>query len=902
MALLSGTRVGPYEILAPVGAGGMGEVYRARDSRLGRDVAVKVLPSQFSLDTGRLHRFEQESRAAGVLNHPSILTIYDVGTSEGCPYLVSELLEGETLRSRLQGGRLPLRKATDYAIQIARGLAAAHEKGIVHRDLKPDNLFICRDGRVKILDFGLAKLIQPESADLAQTSAQTISDQTHPGVVLGTAGYMAPEQVRGRPVDHRSDIFAFGTILYEMISGKRAFSGETAADTLSAILKEDPPDLVATDRSIPPALDRIVRHCLEKNPEERFQSARDLAFHLESLSTISETSAAVMLPKAQRRKWPLDRAWLWVLVALLLANLGLGIWWLRMRAGAAASMRAVQFQRLTDFIGLEEFPSISPDGKSVLFTADTTGTRQIWVRLMAGGAPLEITHDESDHLYPRWSPDSGSIIYYLPPRPGEAQGTLWEVSALGGPARRLANSLGGADVSHAGNKLVFFRLESGQVQLVVSDRDGSNPRVVTQQVPRFGYLHPRWSPDDHLIAYQHNTSAWADHIYLVAASGGEPRQLTHDPFLMNGLTWLADGSGLVYSSARGSTVLYLPILQLWLVRLDGAGSRQLTYGDAVYEHPDVDRLGRIVASRRRMQFDIWKYPVDASPSENVRRAVRITHQTGQVQTPTVGPSDRELAYLWESGGHGNIWVRKLDSGEVRQITYEHDPGVTLGVPIWSTDGKHITFASTRTTGRWGDVGYWVVDPDGSSLRNVIKLGGWATWSGDGRWIYYSEPLSAESAEVNRICKISIEGGDPVTVRTDNAISPAVAPDGSALYYVIPLQNVNGMLDYEIRVARPEDGPSRLLTRIPGSKVPIWQGLHPVISHDGNWLALPLNDNFGTNIWLLSTSDGKLRQATDFGARRTFIARRLSWSNDDRFLYAAVGEGDADVVLLGELVP
>ncbi|HLN80949.1 MAG TPA: serine/threonine-protein kinase, partial [Thermoanaerobaculia bacterium] len=304
MSLAAGSRLGPYEIVTPIGAGGMGEVYRARDPRLGRDVAIKVLPASFSKDPERLRRFEQEARAAGVLNHPNIMAVYDIGTVEGSPYVVSELLEGETLRSRLGGGPLAPRRATEYAVQIAHGLSAAHEKGIVHRDLKPENLFVTKDGRVKILDFGLAKLTQPDGGG-PQTNFPTAaaSAETEPGVVLGTLGYMSPEQVRGRPADARSDIFSFGAILYEMLSGKRAFHRDTAADTMSAILREDPPDPSSTNRLVSPALDRIIRHCLEKDPEARFHSAHDLAFQLQFPET-GEVSGIAAAPSPKRRTPP----------------------------------------------------------------------------------------------------------------------------------------------------------------------------------------------------------------------------------------------------------------------------------------------------------------------------------------------------------------------------------------------------------------------------------------------------------------------------------------------------------------------------------------------------------------------------------------------------------------------
>ena len=305
MTLSPGTRLGPYEVLAPLGSGAMGEVYRARDTRLEREVAVKVLPASFSADPDRLRRFDQEARAASALNHPNILAIYDVGTHDGAPYVVSELLEGGTLRERL-GSPLPARKAVDYGIQIAQGLAAAHEKGIVHRDLKPENLFVTKDGRVKILDFGLAKLTRPETAAGSLTDVPTLTAGTEPGVVMGTVGYMSPEQVRGQPADHRSDIFAFGSVLYEMLSGRRAFRGSSAIETMSAILKEEPPELSQSVTGVPPSLERIVRRCLEKDPAERFQSARDLAFASAETTSVSLAAPSVAVsPRVgrPRRVW-----------------------------------------------------------------------------------------------------------------------------------------------------------------------------------------------------------------------------------------------------------------------------------------------------------------------------------------------------------------------------------------------------------------------------------------------------------------------------------------------------------------------------------------------------------------------------------------------------------------------
>jgi len=321
MNIATGTLLGRYEIRALIGAGGMGEVYRARDTSLGRDVAIKVLPPGLSQDKERLHRFEQEARATSSLNHPNILVIFDIGTFEGSTYVVSELLEGETLRDRLLGNVLPPRKAVEYAVQIARGLATAHEKGIIHRDLKPENIFITTDGHAKILDFGLAKLLDTAVPEETTSQVQTKRVVTFAGAILGSMGYMSPEQVRGRSVDQRSDIFSFGTVLYEMVTGARAFRGDSSVETMNAILKEEPPTIQTSGRAIPPALERVITHCLEKQPQDRFQSARDLAFGLESVISHSGTySAAYPAISTEEKKSRLK--WL-VFVALAVIVVGL---------------------------------------------------------------------------------------------------------------------------------------------------------------------------------------------------------------------------------------------------------------------------------------------------------------------------------------------------------------------------------------------------------------------------------------------------------------------------------------------------------------------------------------------------------------------------------------------------
>jgi hypothetical protein len=424
----------------------MGEVYRAKDPRLGRDVAIKVLPASLSSETDRLKRFEQEARAAGLLNHPNVTAVHDIGTHDGSLYVVQELLEGETLRARIATGALSPNKATEYAIQIAQGLAAAHDKGIVHRDLKPENLFITEEGRVKILDFGLAKLIQADAAPGHQTSIPTVSLGTEPGIVMGTVGYMSPEQVKGLAADPRSDIFAFGAILYEMLSGQRAFRGASTVETMSAILKEDPPELSQTGKSFSPGLERLVRHCLEKSPTQRFQSARDLAYDLENLSSVSG-AAATPATKGPRLPW---RA---VLAGATLAAAGIAVG--RLTVGARGDP-SPKYQHLTFRRGFTGHARFAPDGQTVVYDAAFAGDP---TRIFA-------TRAGSRESRPLSLPDASLLAVSSR---GELAisvgGTLSVVPLEGGGPRPVHDDVDVADWSPDGGSLAIVTYPGGRPQV-----------------------------------------------------------------------------------------------------------------------------------------------------------------------------------------------------------------------------------------------------------------------------------------------------------------------------------------------------------------------------------------------------------------------------------------------------
>jgi len=469
--------------------------------------------------------------------------------------------------------------------------------------------------------------------------------------------------------------------------------------------------------------------------------------------------------------------------------------------------------------------------------------------------------------------------------PGDFQGTLWEVPALGGPARRVMDSLGGADVASDG-RLACFRLVGQKIELVIVSINGSDVRAVAAFDEPVYYKYPRWSPDASWIAYQRGDGFRWD-VFAVPADGGTPRQLTAENRQVHGLSWLPDGSGILYSSSRATTMAYLPPLALWEARLDGAPPTRLGSTDSSYLHPDAHASGAIVASRLTMHSDLWRYPIDGSPAENVRRAERLTRQTGQVQTPTTGPADREIAFLSDSGGHANLWISTPATGELRQVTHERDPEVSLGLPIWSPDGRSIAFVSSR--GHTGlAFGLWLVGPDGGNLRNLAPRGLGAAWSPDGTWLYY--------VDAGALLKAEASGGAPVSVRP-GPVRNVIGHDGATLYFTVDRTLHDGTAGFEIHAASPENAPSRVVASIAARRVPQWQIINPALSPDGRLLAMPLTDGVTTNIWTLSTGTGEWRPVTAFADRPTFIARRVSWSADGRSLVAAVGEGDADIVLL-----
>ncbi len=640
MTLAAGARLGPYEILGQIGAGGMGEVYRAKDPRLGREVAIKVLPASFSQDADRLRRFEQEARAAGVLNHPNITIVYDIGTdSDGAPYVVQELLEGETLRSELAGGRFSPRRAIDHALQIAHGLAAAHDKGIVHRDLKPENLFVTKEGRVKILDFGLAKLTQTDSGSGPQTDLPTATAGTEPGVVMGTLGYMSPEQIKGKPADTRSDIFAFGAILYEMLSGKRAFHADSAGETMAAILKEDPPDLSVTNQNISPGLERVVRHCIEKNPERRFQSAHDLAFDLEALSGTSGMSAASAAPVLRSRR--LRTLALAGIAAVLLAA---AAFWAgrRAEAGGKDSDAVPVHSRLTFQRGNVLFARLTPDGQNVVYSA-AWGDQPAQIYLTRIGSPetrpLGITGANLLSVSP-----TGELAVLLK-RDNllgvVGTGTLARVPLAGGTPRQILEDVSNADWAPDGASLAVLHEVDGKVQL-------EYPIGKRLYAGDIGFL--RVSPDGKTVAVIEGTS-----VVLVGADG-KSRSIGNGFVYVDSLAWHPSGNEVWAAAIRPETGI-----GIFALTLDGRLRTVATTSDLEVLH-DIARNGDALVER-----EINTREIVFASQEVSGRALSWLDQS---QLASLSADGRNVLF-YESGDgggeHGSVYLRGTDGAPAARL-------------------------------------------------------------------------------------------------------------------------------------------------------------------------------------------------------------------------------------------
>jgi Tol biopolymer transport system component len=721
LSLAPGTRLGPYEISASIGAGGMGEVFRARDTRLARDVAVKVLPARLAADAEALARFEREAKAVAALSHPNILSIFDFGKADGIAYAVTELLEGESLRERLRPGALPMRKAAEYAIQIAHGLAAAHDKGIVHRDLKPENVFVSRDGHVKILDFGLARQAATSAAG-GESGSPTEAHQTEPGSVLGTVGYMSPEQVRGQAVDYRSDIFSLGSVLFEMATGAPAFKRDTAAETMTAILREDPlePPEPASARGarLASGLERTLRHCLEKNPEERFQSARDLAYDLEALSgsTRSGATPAAGAPRTRFRVAPAAAA-----AVLALVGLGFGLGRLG-RSPESTPQPTASYAQLTFQAGALSHASVSPEGQSFVFVKQDGGDLDVFLQRVGGANAINLTADSPvDDTEPAFSAD-GSQIAFRSERDG---GGLFLMGATGESVRRLTSegydpawSPDGREVVYSTEELQTFwpygRSGTGSLW-VVTVATGDKRRLTPEGTDA---AQPSWSPHGHRIAFWGVRPGGQRDLWTVARSGDAASVLglTEDLDLDWNPVWSPDGRFIYFASDRGGT------LSVWRLPVDEASGRTsgppqplpVPFPTAGYLSFTRDGRRLLLAGAfgtdtiQRLAFDPVRAVTMGEPKTVIASSLRIFYVSAS--------ADGSRVAFTSGGRREELYALSADGTGLRQLT--NDAFKDRG-PVFLPDGKRLLLYSTRS----GQYEAWSMNLDGSGATQLTRTVG-----------------------------------------------------------------------------------------------------------------------------------------------------------------------------------
>ena len=811
MALSSGSKLGPYEIVAPLGAGGMGEVFRAHDSRLGRDVAVKILPESFARDSDRLRRFEQEARAVAALNHPNILAIHDIGEQDGAPYIVSELLEGESLRAALDRGALPQRKAIEYGVQIAHGLAAAHEKGIVHRDLKPENIFLIKDGRAKILDFGLAKLAQ--SGSPGPNEATLTSSNTAAGVVMGTASYMSPEQVRGQSVNAPTDIFAFGAVLYEMLSGLRAFRRDTAAETMTAVLKEDPPELSGTVRTVSSTLERIVRRCLEKNPDERFQSARDLSFALSGLS-LSETSVAAHAAAAGAPGRKLILRWL--AAGLAVVAVAAATWLLARRSEPANRM---QFALAVPNEMNISHMALSRDGSMLAFVSpeENSAMPMLYVQRI-GSSKVTLLAGTQGASYPFWSPDGAYVAFF-------ANGKLQKTAIAGGTPQTLAPALNGRGGSWGKNGVIIYTPDA-QDPLLRVNSDGTEMAHLTELgTGEQSHRWPLFLPDgDHFLVWIGNFANLKDDrssgIYfgslrskerkLVAlcqssfgydahnlyfadaqkqlvriafdqsagAVTGSPAVLADAVGYQPSTTWtaltVAQNGTLIYNTGVGAA-------QSVLTWMDRSGKELGRIGDpAIIANPtlspDGARVALDISDQTANNVDVWIASTAGSGNS------RFTFDPAE---DVVGVWSRDGSMLaYRASATGSSLCLKPASGLERERARFTMPPSTLDDIIpnsWSLDGKQILFTRQGSSGKHLEL-LPVAGGEPTRLLNGKGNESNGQISADGKWLAYASDESGNS----EIYVTSFPGATGKwQVSRGGGREPRWRGDGKEIFYIAP---------------------------------------------------------------------------------------------------------------------
>jgi Tol biopolymer transport system component/serine/threonine protein kinase len=928
MTLNAGTLLGRYEIRAHLGTGGMGEVYLAQDTQLERTVALKILPPEFATDQQRMQRFVQEARAASALNHPNIITIHEIGQADATHFIATEFIDGVTLRQHMQGARLSLLEALDVAVQVSGALTAAHQAGVIHRDIKPENIMLRTDGYVKVLDFGLAKPTGSGAASI-DTEAQTkMLVNTSPGMIMGTVSYMSPEQTRGLALDGRTDIWSLGVSLYEMLTGRVPFTGETTSDVIVAVLDREPAPLSDYLTDVPAELQRIVRKSLRKDKEERYQTIKDMLVDLRSLkqelefeaklertavpgfrsgdfvqrtsgqreqaATATEreivaetesvtpvrntagTEAHAVASQSKRNRWLA----LSLIGALVVAGLGFTaykLFWHKSGAADVAHFQTIRLSRLTS-TGRSVMSSISPDGKYVAHVVNDGAQRSLWVRQVTSTRNVQLVAPaEANYVGITFSHDSGSV-YYVRGERNQPLKQLYQISVLGGEPKKVLTDIdSGISFSPDGARFVFLRFSPGaerETDLIIANTDGTGEqKLATRRTPD-AWFFPAWSPDGKTIALAsiNGKLNWKVTLVEVQVADGQENALGSKMWLdVLHLTWLRDGSGLLLLAPADDAPEYL---QIWLVDKQSGLPRRVTNDLNHYISLSVTADSKTIATVPLDRVsNIWVAPnADAARARQVKQGSSREH--GLAWTP-----DGRIVYSSNESGKTNLWMMNADGTEPKQLT--DLPGANVH-PAVSPDGRTIAFVSDR--GQEG-VHIWKMNLDGSNLTQLTRDNqeSFPQFSPDGRWIVYESWVSGRST----IWKIPVDGGQPVQLTNKYSKMPVVSPDGKLIACSYWIEQPGAPF---VVALIPFDGGEPVKTLDFPNTAVRW-------STDGRSLVYIDTRDTVSNLWSQPIDGvGQPKQLTDWKSERIF---EFAWSGDGKQLVLLRGIVTSDVVLIND---
>jgi Tol biopolymer transport system component/predicted Ser/Thr protein kinase len=830
MPLAPGLTLGSYEILSALGEGGMGEVYLARDTRLGRKIALKILRGDLSADESATRRFSQEARAASALNHPNIVSIFDVGHQDDVDFIAMEYVEGRTLRAMLSDGNIEIRRAVDFAAQAAAGLAAAHEAHVVHRDIKPENLIVTRNGHLKILDFGLARLTE-EHHTLLATQAATVTRATaltRDGTVLGTTSYMSPEQAQGREVDARTDIFSLGVVLYELVTGAKAFDGPSAIDVLHAIINTDPKPAVDVNPRLPIEIMEILAKALAKDPSDRYRHAGDFELDLRRFKRAFESGA---FAARQGSRTPARvRATPWIAAAVLgIAVGGLGVWVLTHSPASLPLSSGLERARVTPLTtdpGFEGDPSLSPDGETLAYVSDRTGNFEIFLKQVSGGDDLDISRDAADDVQPSFAPDGRQIAFvstragasellYVAPLLPPSGGDIWVMPALGGNARRVAVSGNFPSWSPDGTELVFVSGPWFAPRLYRVSADGGERREVVLEFAssiRPGNLvYPRFSSDKRWIVFSS-----ASDVYVVSANGGPVAAIARG----QGAVWGPDSRSIIYSNGEAGTNR-----SLWSIAFDTAAGkaigrqRPLTIGRGADLQPSISRDGqRIAFAATDVSTRIESQVFDADAGLLRGAPSALTDSRDQIYLFDLSSDGRSALFGLRRGPASTVWRAETDRPMVQLAS---DPQYDQSGPLWSPDGKTIAVSRRATQNPQAGVSLWTMASDGANPQRVLeKLGSELfTWTPDSRGIAYMR-------ESRQLYLFDLASRSERRLADEPGVMPVIAmsPDGKWVVY----QCVVGAT-VDLHAVSADGGTPRTVVASPA------QDYHPLVSPSGRWV-------------------------------------------------------------------